>query len=108
MENQLYIRIRGKILGPYNQEKLQSLSRRGQLSRLHEVSQDAANWVRASTYPELFLVEALPGAVLRSLSEKCVWLHFPRELQFHRDGDGGIARMVVKLVRWTKPPCNNW
>lgn len=57
MENQLYVRIRGRILGPYDQEKLQSLARRGQLSRLHEVSQDAANWVRASTYPELFLTE---------------------------------------------------
>ena len=55
MENQLYVRIRGRILGPYDQDKLQSLARRGQLSRLHEVSQDATNWVRASTYPELFV-----------------------------------------------------
>ena len=57
MENQLYIRMRGRVLGPYDQEKLQSLARRGQLSRMHELSQDATNWVRASTYPELFVVE---------------------------------------------------
>ena len=57
MDNQLYVRIRGRVLGPYDQEKLQSLARRGQLSRMHELSQDATNWVRASTYPELFVSE---------------------------------------------------
>jgi len=57
MENQLYIRIRGRVLGPYDQEKLQSLARCGQLSRMHELSQDATNWVHASAYPELFVVE---------------------------------------------------
>ena len=60
METQLYIRVRGKVLGPYDQEKLQSLARRGQLSRMHELSQDATNWVHASTYPELFVVEDRP------------------------------------------------
>lgn len=57
MENQLYVRIRGRILGPYDKEKLQSLARRGQLSRMHELSSDSTNWVRASTYPELFVGE---------------------------------------------------
>jgi hypothetical protein len=62
VENQLYIRMRGRILGPYDQEKLQSLARRGQLSRMHELSADATNWVRASTYPELFVSEDAPTA----------------------------------------------
>ena len=54
MDNSLYIRVRGRVLGPYDQEKLQSLARRGQLSRMHELSVDGASWVRASNYPELF------------------------------------------------------
>lgn len=54
MEQQLYIRIRGKVQGPLGYEKLQALARRGQFSRLHEVSEDGANWVRASNYPDLF------------------------------------------------------
>ena len=63
MENQLYIRVRGRVLGPYDKEKLQSLAQRGQLSRMHELSHDASNWVRASTYPELFVGdEASRGA----------------------------------------------
>jgi hypothetical protein len=42
-------------MGPYDQEKLQSLARRGQLSRMHELSTDGTHWVRASNYPELFV-----------------------------------------------------
>jgi hypothetical protein len=57
MESQLYIRIRGRVLGPYDREKLQALARRGQLSRMHELSPDATSWVRASTYPELFTLD---------------------------------------------------
>ena len=55
MDTQLYLRVRGRVLGPYDQEKLQSLVRRGQLSRMHEVSTDGTHWVRASTYAELFV-----------------------------------------------------
>ena len=70
MDAELYIRIRGRVLGPYDQEKLQSLARRGQLSRMHELSEDGINWVQASTYPELFVsgqvapptVEPQPGS----------------------------------------------
>jgi hypothetical protein len=61
VEKQLYIRVRGRVLGPYDQEKLQLLARRGQLSRMHEVSEDATAWVRASTYPELFVNDTLPA-----------------------------------------------
>ena len=57
METQLYVRIRGRVLGPYDKDKLQALARRGQLSRMHSSSPDATQWVRASTYPELFVVE---------------------------------------------------
>jgi hypothetical protein len=57
MDNQFFIRIRGRVLGPYDQERLQSLAKRGQLSRLHELSEDATNWFPAKNRPELFAVE---------------------------------------------------
>lgn len=53
-ERQLYIRVRGRVLGPFEDEKLQTMARRGQFSRMHEVSADGLTWVRASVYPELF------------------------------------------------------
>lgn len=54
MEDQFFIRMRGRVQGPFSQEHLQTLVRRGQFGRLHEVSEDGTNWVRASNYPELF------------------------------------------------------
>jgi len=52
--NVFYLRIRGKSQGPYTLDQLRGFSKRGQLSRLHEVSTDGATWGRASAYPELF------------------------------------------------------
>jgi hypothetical protein len=57
MDNQYYIRIRGRVLGPYDMEKLQALVRRGQLSRIHEISGDGVNWLPAPTLPGLFTPE---------------------------------------------------
>lgn len=54
MSNPLYIRVRGRVLGPYEPEKLQALAQQGQFSRMHEVSEDGASWVKATNYPELF------------------------------------------------------
>jgi len=55
MSEALYIRLRGRVLGPFDEEKLRSLARRGQLSRLHQLSPDGTNWVPASSYPDLFV-----------------------------------------------------
>lgn len=59
---QYYIRVRGTVLGPYNLEKLQSLVRRGQLGRMHEVSTDGVLWNRASHFAELFASTAVASA----------------------------------------------
>ena len=67
-EARLYIRVRGRVLGPYDQERLQQMVRRGQLSRMHEISTDGTHWVRAATYSELFVGEPvkLPEAARRA------------------------------------------
>lgn len=54
MDGSLYIRIRGRVQGPFEMEKLRGLARRGQFSRMHQVSTDGAQWQSASDYPELF------------------------------------------------------
>jgi hypothetical protein len=58
VEDQLYVRIRGRVQGPFDAEKLRALVRRGQLSRMHEVSLDGNDWKQASEYSELFATEA--------------------------------------------------
>ena len=62
MEDQLYVRIRGRVQGPFDKEKLRGLVKRGQLSRMHEVSPDGNDWKPASEYQELFATEARQAA----------------------------------------------
>jgi hypothetical protein len=42
------------VQGPFDDEKVRTLVRRGQLSRLHEISTDGASWNSGASYPELF------------------------------------------------------
>jgi S1-C subfamily serine protease len=57
-DKQLYVRVRGKVTGPFEFQQLRSLRDRGQFRRFHEVSEDRKLWVSASTISELF-----PGSV---------------------------------------------
>ena len=54
MNEQYYVRIRGRTQGPFGLEKLQTLVRRGQLGRIHEISLDGTNWQSAAKVPKLF------------------------------------------------------
>lgn len=91
MENPFYIRIRGRVLGPYDLEKLQSLARRGQLSRMHEISSDATTWVRASAHPELFVNEDIPSIVTAQNGQNDV----------HAPGiEGGPSRPTASQRWW--------
>lgn len=56
----LYIRSRGKVLGPFSSEQLQLLRDRGQLRRFHEVSQDRQTWVPATSLTDLFPPDSRP------------------------------------------------
>lgn len=49
-----YVRIKGRIQGPFPVDKLQGMAKRGQLSRIHQVSEDREVWRKAAEYPELF------------------------------------------------------
>lgn len=60
MGTQYYIRIRGRVQGPFDDEKLRSLAQRGQFSRIHEISEDGVHWRSAREQPSLFTAEATP------------------------------------------------
>ena len=53
-EKQLYVRVRGKVTGPFGLPQLKSLRDRGQFRRFHEVSEDRKSWTPASSILELF------------------------------------------------------
>ncbi len=50
----MYVRIRGKSVGPLEEAKVQELVRQGKISRASEVSADGKTWVRASEFGALF------------------------------------------------------
>ncbi len=54
LSDQFYIRVRGRVQGPFDSEKLRQLARRGQFSRMHEISVDGQQWEPAKERPELF------------------------------------------------------
>jgi S1-C subfamily serine protease len=68
MEEQFFVRIRGRILGPYNRDKLRSLIARGQLARIHEISRDGVIWLSASTCDQLFGDERDRNAVATTIA----------------------------------------
>ncbi len=55
VDNQKYfVRIRGKIMGPFTLDQLTSLKNRGRLHDEHEVSTDRSTWVPANRIEGLF------------------------------------------------------
>ena len=61
-DKQYYVRVRGRILGPFDLVQLRHQRDRGQLSGFHELSVDRVQWVPASTVAGLFPEEE-PRAV---------------------------------------------
>jgi hypothetical protein len=53
-EKLFYVRMRGRVSGPFSVTQLQALYQRGQLGRFHEVSEDRQSWATASTLGFLF------------------------------------------------------
>lgn len=51
----LFIRLRGRVQGPFSTAQLQALHERGQFSRAHEVSEDRVNWRPAATLSHVFV-----------------------------------------------------
>jgi GYF domain 2 len=59
-----YVRMRGKILGPFSSGQLRLLQSRGQITRLDEVSEDRQNWVPAPEVQGLFPAAEQPASAL--------------------------------------------
>ena len=58
---QWFIRVRGRISGPFGLQQLKGLKARGRLSRVHEVSSDRQTWIPATSIAGLFDGPAASG-----------------------------------------------
>ncbi|MDZ4847693.1 MAG: DUF4339 domain-containing protein [Pirellulaceae bacterium] len=52
--DRIYVRFKGRVLGPLTHEKAADLVRRGQITKQHELSPDGQAWRMAEEFTELF------------------------------------------------------
>ncbi len=53
-DDRIYVRFKGKTLGPLADQKVRDLVRRGQITRMHELSSDGLTWNRAEEFGDFF------------------------------------------------------
>ncbi len=63
LDERYYVRVRGKVQGPWTLRRLRSLRSRGQLSRAFDVSTDRVNWTPATQIPGLSDPETRAGGI---------------------------------------------
>lgn len=68
-DSAFFLRIRGKISGPFDLTGLQKLVRRGMLSRIHEISSDKVTWNTAGEFEDLFATTPSATAPQPEVSE---------------------------------------
>lgn len=54
MAEQYYVKIRGRVLGPFPPERLAQMAKQGQLSRIHKISDDGRSWQSGTEFPQFF------------------------------------------------------
>jgi len=57
-----FLRVRGKVTGPFEVQQLRFLRERGQLARFHELSEDKITWMQAGAVADLFSESPTRGA----------------------------------------------
>ena len=55
-----YIRLKGKVWGPFSIDQLKAMQAQGRLSSFHEVSSDRLVWIPVAEVPELGAIQTPP------------------------------------------------
>lgn len=58
----VFVRFRGRTIGPFTPDKIKEMVRRGQVTRMHELSGDGLSWMKADTFGNFFPRAASQGA----------------------------------------------
>jgi len=68
-DDKYYVRFRGRTLGPFDAGKVRELIKRGQVTRMHELSPDGVSWQQAEVFSELFPAAAQPEQAFEPLTQ---------------------------------------
>lgn len=64
----IFIRFRGRTIGPLTPDKVKDMVRRGQVTRMHELSGDGLSWMKADEFGDFFPRAAASGGVAGDLA----------------------------------------
>jgi hypothetical protein len=82
-EKRFFVRIRGKVMGPFGLPQLRSLRDRGQFRAFYEISEDRQAWSSATSLGELFPPDAAgrtyPEELPRAVTAEPSASHSPRD-----------------------------
>jgi hypothetical protein len=67
-EETYYVKIRGRVLGPFLPDRLIEMVKQGKLSRVHMLSTDNDHWQKASAFPELFQAAAVSSRTTEAVA----------------------------------------
>lgn len=68
--DKVYLRFRGRTLGPFPSNQAMEMLQRGQITRLHEVSADGASWIRAEEFYKSFFGRNAAAEVVEKEAQK--------------------------------------
>ena len=69
-EDTYYVKIRGRVLGPFLPDRLIEMVKQGKLSRVHMLSTDNEHWQKASAFPELFQAAAVSSRTTEAVASQ--------------------------------------
>jgi hypothetical protein len=109
LSDRYYVRFRGRVLGPFNGEKTAEMVRRGQVTRVHELSPDGLTWKKAEEFTEFF-PKANSTRAATVQAEKLLQPEptkaevMPAEVQWHVHCDGQEYGPMAEsaLVDWIR------
>ncbi len=98
----IYIRFKGRVLGPMTQEKAVELIRRGQITKQHELSPDGVAWKSADEFTSLFKSESTPGKQKTQDTKDVATVSEPNSQLWYANIDGANQGPVDEstLKRW--------
>ena len=98
----IYIRFKGRVLGPMTQEKAVELIRRGQITKQHELSPDGVAWKTAEEFPSLFKSEGNSAKQKVQDTKNEIRISEPNVQEWYANIDGANQGPVddSTLKRW--------
>lgn len=87
----VFIRFRGRTIGPLTPDKVKDMVRRGQVTRMHELSGDGLSWTKADEFGNFFPRAAPTGSMSGDMAASASMVPPGSDGGGMDDGAGGAA-----------------